>query len=307
MPFQKSLCFRNVLKLASLCLVGALILFGWSSLAFAEQHQALPSWKDCPDCPEMITLPAGSFLKKERKRSGSKAGSKQETKRVNVTAISVSRTEISREDWRVCVREGGCDELRENQVSTEDDHPVVEVNWYQANEYAAWLSAKTGKNYRLPNTNEWEYAARGGTDADFYWGEESAEVACDYANLDDVSYKVGPRNENYERMYRFISRRHKCDDGFRFVAPVASFEPNAFGLFDTGGNVWEWTLDCWNELLPARKANVAKDGAPACEKLEIRGGSYRLGVRSASATSAAGRRPDFSNVDIGFRVVREEN
>lgn len=288
-------------------MVGSLVFSGWSNSASAEQQRALQSWKDCPDCPEMVTLPAGSFLKKTRKRSDGKAVSKQEPGRVDVPSISVSQTEISQGQWRVCVREGACDELRENQVSTEDDHPVVEVTWYQANEYAEWLSARTGRNYRLPSANEWEYAARGGTDADFYWGIESAEIACDYANLDDVSYKVGPRNENYERMYRFISRRHKCDDGFRFVAPVASFEPNAFGLFDTGGNVWEWTLDCWNELVPAKKANVAKGGAPACEKLEIRGGSYRLGVRSASATSAAGRRPDFSNFDIGFRVAREEN
>ncbi len=139
--------------------------------------------------------------------------------------------------------------------------------------YAEWLAEKTGKKYRLLSEAEWEYAARAGSDKARFWGS-SPDRACQFGNVGDYSAKK--KHPDWEI--------HECDDGYAETAPVSSFKPNAFGLYDMLGNVWEWVEDCYN-------ANY--DGAPNdgrawatgdCSRRVIRGGSWNNSpaiVRSA--------------------------
>jgi formylglycine-generating enzyme required for sulfatase activity len=100
--------------------------------------------------------------------------------------------------------------------------PVIYVSWEDANAYTKWLSERTGKRYRLPTEAEWEHAARAATKTDYWWGNEMMKGI---ANCDGC----GSEWDNKQ------------------TAPVGSFKPNPFGLYDTAGNVDEWVQDCWHE------------------------------------------------------------
>ncbi|MCF6178164.1 MAG: formylglycine-generating enzyme family protein, partial [Geopsychrobacter sp.] len=113
-----------------------------------------------------------------------------------------------------------------------DQQPVVYVSWQDATAYAAWLSSKSGRKFRLPTEAEWEFAARAKTLTTHYWDSDSGD-ACVYANVGDKSAKKNWQSWSF----------HPCDDGYAASAPVGSFKPNAFGLYDMLGNVWEWTND----------------------------------------------------------------
>jgi formylglycine-generating enzyme required for sulfatase activity len=128
-------------------------------------------------------------------------------------------------------------EFNWNNVGFEqgDDHPVVCVSWKDANAYLDWLSAETGERYRLPTESEWEYAVRGGTRDERFWGNDPDD-ACEFANVRDESAKQAWGAGSI----------HDCDDQFAFTAPVGSFKPNGFGLYDGLGNV-----------LPAAEQQVA--------------------------------------------------
>ena len=170
---------------------------------------------------------------------------------------------------------------------TERD-PVVCVNWRDARAYVAWLSRETREAYRLPSEAEWEYVARARSTTARYWGESEAGQ-CRYANGADSSW---------------ASEGANCDDGHHRTAPVGSSRPNAFGLYDVLGNVWEWTQDCWN----ASYGGAPRDGRAweggECGRRVLRGGSWlsRPGVlRSANRGSGtAGIRDS----DAGFRIAR---
>ncbi len=109
------------------------------------------------------------------------------------------------------------------------------VSWNDARAYAQWLSRKTAKRYRLPTEAEWEYAARAGSVAARYWGDDPVQT-CRFANVADQS-----RFQTWG-----FGQRHECTDGHYFTAPAGGYSPNRFGLYDMLGNVWEWTEDCWN-------------------------------------------------------------
>ncbi|MEA3410138.1 MAG: formylglycine-generating enzyme family protein, partial [Pseudomonadota bacterium] len=118
-----------------------------------------------------------------------------------------------------------------------DDHAVSCVSWNDAMAYIEWLNGETGGDYRLPTEAEWEYAARGGTMTARYWGE-NPDRACQYANVTDQT-KLPNGN--------VWTNKHECKDGYAFVAPVARFRPNEFGLYDMLGNLWERTCSNYDE------------------------------------------------------------
>ncbi len=172
-------------------------------------------------------------------------------------------------------------------------HSVVCVSWNDARAFVEWLSKKTGQQYRLPTEAEWEYAARAGTTAARYWGDD-ADQACEYANVADQT--------THDRSS--WSNKHNCNDGHWFPAPVGSFKPNRFGLFDVLGNVWEWTEDCWNGNYNGAPINGSVCASGNCSQRVIRGGSWNYDpryVRSAKRNrSASDLRYDHS----GFRLAR---
>lgn len=199
-----------------------------------------------------------------------------------------------------------------------DSHPVICVNWRDAAAYAEWLSGKTGKNYRLPSEAEWEYVARGGSGAARYWHQESGERSrdeawsgqCAHANGADRSFRemliVSVENTPaarsvIEKLYRsFVT----CEDWHTGIAPVGSYRPNSFGLFETIGNVSEWTRDCWNRnYRPApRDGRAWTEGD--CGVRVVRGGAFASGAQELRSAHRMGVRSDDRFLSMGFRVVR---
>ena len=156
--------------------------------------------------------------------------------------------------------------------------PVIKVSWDDAREYAAWLSAETGAEYRLPSESEWEYAARAGTTTKYSWGDEIGRNRANCGNA--------------------------CGDQWDYTAPAGSFRANRFGLYDMHGNVWEWVADCWN---------LSYAGAPSggdawlsgdCSKRVLRGNSWRYFPRVLRVALRWGKPTDSRNIFVGFRVAR---
>jgi serine/threonine protein kinase/formylglycine-generating enzyme required for sulfatase activity len=165
----------------------------------------------------------------------------------------------------------------------DENHPVVHVSWNDAVAFCRWLSAKEGRTYRLPSNAEWEYTCRAGTNTKFYTGEAETSLRGAANVLDKSAQRIAG--------YKRVGPRYLAlwDDGHPFTSPVASFEPNAFGLYDMHGNVWE---RC--EEVPYRS-----DGAPTI----ARGGAHDTPVRHASCDYAIWFPTAFAAWTIGFRVV----
>jgi sulfatase modifying factor 1 len=175
-----------------------------------------------------------------------------------------------------------------------DRNPVVCVAWADAAAYAAWLAQKTGKPYRLLSESEWEYAARAHTSTEFWWGDDP-NALCAYANGPDQSAKA--------RFPRWPTAT--CDDGHATDAPVGSYRPNAFGLHDMAGNVWEWTRDCYESSYADQPSDGGAYTNGPCEHRTLRGGSWVYGLPDLRSAQRNGLlRPDIRGGDIGFRVAR---
>ncbi|MCG6553085.1 MAG: formylglycine-generating enzyme family protein [Candidatus Magnetominusculus sp. LBB02] len=174
----------------------------------------------------------------------------------------------------------------------ENNQPVVNVSWEDAVEYAKWLSSKTGRTYRLPTEAEWEYAARAGSSSAYYWGNDASE-ACKYANVSDAAAQ-----KKYPKWRSF-----NCDDGHLVAAPVGSFRPNAFGLYDMLGNAWEWVEDVYNAEAYSKlpKNNPVFEGSG--EYRVERGGGWSNGPMGVRSSHRVGLTPTFGHRSLGFRLV----
>jgi formylglycine-generating enzyme len=145
-----------------------------------------------------------------------------------------------------------------------DDQPVVEVSWEDAKAFIQWLNTRTGQRFALPTEAQWEYAARGGTQSFRFWGDR-ADDACRYANVYDTTGKA---------KFNFSWSHHNCNDGYAGTAPVGRFQPNAYGLHDMLGNVWEWCEDVFDEKAYSKQTRnnpVVTSGGTA---RVYRGGSW---------------------------------
>ena len=233
------------------------------------------SLRDCPDCPELIVIPPGSF-----DMGAAATPFDRPVHRVTLAEpFAMSRNEITFDDWDKCVAAGACRFKPDDRGWGRGDHPVINVSWSDAKEYVAWLAQKTGKAYRLPSESEWEYAARGGTKSPFYWGTQ-----------------VGTRMANCR----------DCQTGEPVqTLGVGSCPPNPFGLNDMAGNAAEWLEDCWNESYRGAPSDGSAWTSGQCSLRVLRGGSFD--TQSAYLKSAARFRYDsdvryFGN---GFRVARK--
>jgi formylglycine-generating enzyme required for sulfatase activity len=272
-------------------------------------------FRDCPDvCPVMVRVPAGTFRMGDDDASRG-AADERPAHPVSVRAFAVGKFEVTHAEYAAFVaasgyqplpgcltdRKGGQGWGLDMEASWSDPgypygdrQPVVCLNWKEADAYTAWLSKKTGKTYRLLSEAEWEYAYRAGTTTEFFWGDRPEDM-CAYANGGDLSMlKHFPRWPPVN-----------CDDGFIDTAPVGSFKPNAFGLYDMAGNAWEWTADCY-----APYAKTPRDGKPYeetnCVNRVLRGGSWGYGVVDHRAAQRNGKLTAYiRGGDLGFRVARE--
>ncbi len=240
--------------------------------------------RDCPTCPELVVVPAGRFrmgcvFESHACRSKSTLPAHE----VDVASFALSKFEVTRRQFAAFVAAtgyhpaGGCEYEPgswRDQSWQRDDHPVVCVNWDDAQAYVQWLREETGYRYRLPTEAEWEYAVRAGTKTRFHWGYRVPDL-CTYENA------------------------ARCDDAWERTAPVGSFRANGFGLHDMAGNVSEWVADCWHENY---------DGAPRDGSAWIRDGdcSRRVvrGCHWGPALPRHCRSADRDEFEVGFRFVR---
>ncbi len=183
-----------------------------------------------------------------------------------------------------------------------DDQPAVFVNWQEAEDFAAWLTTRSGEGkwvFRLPSEAEWEYAARAGTTTIRYWGDDpDHSQACQYGNMADLTMRKQWPDWKI----------HHCDDGYIAPAPVGRFQPNAFGLYDMLGNVWEWTRDTYIANIYEEKFSDAPLHNPltmrgATERV-IRGGSCYKDPVHVRAAARNGFPLEERHNDFGFRLVR---
>lgn len=148
------------------------LVLGALFLAGPARAEALPTFKDCDVCPEMVVVPAGEFI------MGTDGGDKREAPAHKVTlkkSYALSETEITFDHWEACRIDGGCKRDPDDHKWGKKGMPVINIDFQDAQDYTAWLSKKTGATYRLPNEAEWEYAAKAGTTTKYWWGDEIGE------------------------------------------------------------------------------------------------------------------------------------
>ncbi len=262
----------------------------WTSRAFWMYAQSGATLKpgdvfqDCdssltpPLCPKMVVVPRCV----PKMGCDFEMGEGEDRHPVSIAEpFAMGQTEVTFDEWQVCVERGPC-QPKDDAGWGEGRRPIIYVSHRDAAEYAAWLSEMTGKAYRLPSEAEWEYAARAGTTTRYSWGDD---VGTNRANCDGCG--------------------SEWDD--ESTAPVASFEPNEFGLYDVHGNVWEWVEDCWH---------ATYDGAPTdgsawlnsdqtdCSKAVVRGGSWYGEPNSVRSAFRYGIARDGQDDSLGFRIAR---
>ncbi len=267
-------------------------------------------FRDCPDCPTMVVVPAGRFIMGSPANEHGRFDAEGPPHAVSVHAFALGKYDVTSEEFLAFLRETGyqpapCDPVlglawrspgRGLAYPPGDVQPprwpAVCLNWFDAEAYLAWLNSKLRGRagatagdgpYRLPSEAEWEYAARAGTTAARWWGD---------------AIGTGKANCN------------GCGSAWngRELAPVGSFAPNPFGLYDMLGNVWQWTSDCWNESYVGAPSDGSAWQTGDCSKRVLRGGSWSNVpefIRSAarSRADAAGRDANYSSY-AGFHVAR---
>ena len=251
----------------------------------ADQRRPERVFQDCAMCPEMIVVPAGSYMMGSPTSEAGRDNSEGPRHEVSIEyPLAVGVYEVTFAEWDACVSAGGCGGYRpDDEGWGRARHPVTNVSWEDAREYVAWLSDETGAEYRLLSESEWEYVARARTETARYWGENEREQ-CRYANGNDD--------------------RVPCSDGHEYTAPAGSLEPNDFGLYDVLGNVWEWTEDCRNESYAGAPGDGSDWRSGDCSLRVLRGGTWNdepENLRSATRSSlSTDRRGSY----LGFRVAR---
>jgi formylglycine-generating enzyme required for sulfatase activity len=258
-----------------------------------SNFEARDGFRDCEDTPVVVALQGGTFLMGDVSNRG--LSYEQPVREVRIAPFAIGKFEVTWDEWDRCVAARVCP-ISDDEGWGRGRRPVINISWDDTQLYLAWLSHKTGKRYRLPSEAEWEYVAQAHTDTRFSWGEAETS-ACDYANVLDWSTR-----EQHPNWFWFVG----CDDKFPATAPVGSFKPNPWGLYDIHGNVWEWTQDCWHsnyEGAPTEGSAWIAGGD--CSKRVNRGGGWGNHPRSVRASGRDADMQGSRGDAIGFRVVRE--
>jgi len=290
----------------------AILLLAAGLAASAAQEQGAREFKECPNCPEMVGIPAGKFVMGSPAGEPGRFDSEGPQHVVTIRAFALGKYDVTSEEFLAFLRATGykpapCNALLDMRWRSPGNGlayppydeepnrwPASCLDWRDAQAYVAWLNAEAKRArpalakrdgpYRLPSEAEWEYAARAGTATARWWGEE-----------------IGAGNANC----------NGCGSRFDFhlLADVDSFRPNPFGLYGMLGNVWQWTADCWHKSYVGAPA----DGRPwtenNCTRHVLRGGSWDNVPVFVRAAARSGGAPDGGEFDYsslaGFRLARD--
>jgi formylglycine-generating enzyme required for sulfatase activity/class 3 adenylate cyclase len=244
------------------------------SLAPTTKQLALPGGRATQPTPavrepEMNMLPGGSFI-----MGSNEDVTEKPPHQVSIKPFAISRYPISVREWNECAAAKACAFTATGQ----DDAPVTNVSWSEARQFAAWLAGATGKAYRLPSEAEWEYAARGGTQTKYWWGDQLQPGMANCKNCAGEPPAEQPTK-------------------------IGSFRANPFGLYDMGGGVDQWVEDCWHKNYQGAPA----DGSPwiggDCTSHVIRSGSWKNDARYVRPANRDSYDTNVRYPTHGFRVA----
>ena len=223
--------------------------------------------------PEMISLRGGSFA-----MGSNEDVSEKPVRQVTVKPFAMAKFPVSVREWNACAAAKGCGFT----AIGKDDAPVANVSWSDAKQYVAWLAETTRKPYRLPSEAEWEYAARGGAQTRYWWGDQFQPNMVNCKNCSDI-----PANDQ--------------------PVKVGSLKPNPFGLFDMGGSVDQWVEDCWHKNYQGAPTDGSAWVENACTSNVIRSGSWRNDSSYARASNRGSYDTNVRYPTHGFRVALSLN
>ena len=219
--------------------------------------------------PEMVSLRGGSFA-----MGSNEDVSEKPVRQVTVKPFAMGKFPVSVQEWNACAAAKACGFT----ATGKDDAPVTNVSWSDARQYVAWLAETTRKPYRLPSEAEWEYAARGGTQTRYWWGDQFQPGMVNCKNCSDI-----PANDQ--------------------PVKVGSLKPNPFGLFDMGGGVDQWVEDCWHKTYQGAPADGSAWVENECPSHVIRSGSWRKDSNYARTSNRGSYDTNVRYPTHGFRVA----
>jgi formylglycine-generating enzyme required for sulfatase activity len=239
-----------------------------------NQERALrprDEFKECESgCPVMAVVPPGKF-----KMAGDKTSGPDVT---IAKPFAIGKYEVTFAEWDACVSAGGCRKVDDDSRWGRGDRPAINVSWHDAERYTAWLKRLTGKPYRLLSEAEWEYAMRADTKTRYFFGDDDT-VLGEYAWYDANSAAM--------------------------THPVGGRKPNAFGLHDMAGNVWEWVEDCQHGSYEDGPTDGRAWLTGNCDRRVHRGGSWHNSADYLQSDSRIRGAAGLFGKSLGFRVARD--
>ena len=240
--------------------------------------------------PKMVKIEAGSF------KMGCVSGkgcddNEKPVHKVILNAFELATTEVTFDQWDACVKAKGCSYKPSDQGWGRGQRPVINVSWNDTQQYIQWINKQTSKHYRLPTEAEWEYAARAGTNTQYWWGNQNP--SCSKKDKKGASFDGGEKSACY----------YNPNDEYRGTEEVAGYTANPWGLYDMHGNVWEWVQDKYRD----NYKKTLNDGSAWESKGAIRvlrGGSWSSTPWYLRSAYRGRNSRDYRDYDFGFRLAR---
>lgn len=299
---------RAGLRLSVLAVLGCIALLPQETVAAGRKAKVGDHIRECRNCPELVVLAPGTFMMGSPESEPERDPDEPQRRVTIARPFAIATTPVTWNQWEACVRDNWCEgaeidvALRSNPDGSRNpqyrDHgrgnrPAVGMSWHDAQRFVGWLNWKTGNDdaYRLPSEAEWEYAARAGTTTPYPWGNT---IDYDRGNFGMPGH--GDRGPYAQGKDRFLDE----------TAPVASFAPNAWGLYDMHGNVFEWTQDCYEADLAHAPVDGTASAEGDCSVRVFRNGTFtsnpymHRSARRGAPYPATTRGRNY----LGFRVAK---